>query len=45
MVTWVLAEEPDRRVRRVIEIVEERIGSDGDVMWLCPGPIAEPVQD
>ena len=45
LITWVLAEEPDLRVRRVIEIVEERVGSEDEVMWLSPGPIEEPVQD
>lgn len=45
MVTWVLAEEPSEAVERAIEIVETRLGSDGDVMWLCPGPIVEPIQD
>jgi hypothetical protein len=45
LITWVLAEEPDLRVRRVIEIVEERVGSEDEVMWLSPGPIEEPAQD
>lgn len=45
MITWVLAQEPDAMVRQAIEIVEERVGSEGEVMWLCPGPIVEPVQD
>lgn len=35
-ITWVLAEEPDLRVRRAIEILEERVGSDADVQWICP---------
>lgn len=41
MVTWVLANEPDEAVQRVIEILEHRLGSDGEAMWVCPGPIAE----
>jgi len=45
MVTWVLTEEPTEEVARAIEIVEARLGSDQEVMWLCPGPIAEPIQD
>jgi hypothetical protein len=45
MVTWVLTEEPDELVARAIEIVEARLGSDEEVMWLAPGPVAEPVQD
>lgn len=45
MITWVLTEEPDVRVQRAIEILEDRVGSEGDVMWLSPGPVAEPVQD
>lgn len=35
-VTWVLVEEPDLRVRRVIEILEDRVGADADVQWICP---------
>jgi len=45
MVTWVLVEEPTPQVAAAIEIVESRLGSDQEVMWLCPGPVAEPVQD
>lgn len=45
MVTWVLAEEPCDMVVRAIEIVETRLGSEEEVMWLCPGPVAEPAQD
>lgn len=41
MITWVLAEEPTWDVARAIEIVEARIGSDGDVDWLAPGPVIE----
>jgi hypothetical protein len=45
MVTWVLSEEPDERIAAAIEIVEARLGSQEEVMWLCPGPLVEPVQD
>jgi hypothetical protein len=45
MVTWVLTEEPTELIARAIEIVEARLDSDQEVMWLCPGPVAEPVQD
>ena len=47
MVTWVLAEEPTFEVAQAIEIVEARLGSTEEVMWLCPEAldIAEPVQD
>ena len=45
MVTWVLMEEPTEEIAKAIEIVEARLGSDDEVMWLCPGPVAEPVQD
>lgn len=45
MVTWVLVEEPTEEVVRAIEIVESRLGSEEEVMWLCPGPVSEPVQD
>lgn len=45
MVTWVLAEEPSEDVEQAIQIVEARLGSDAEVMWVCPGPIVEPIQD
>jgi hypothetical protein len=45
MVTWVLMEEPNAAVRRAIELIEERVQSDADVMWLCPTEAAEPVQE
>jgi hypothetical protein len=46
MVTWVLTDEPDEMVAKAIEIVEARLGSTAeDVMWLSPGPLAEPVQE
>lgn len=45
MVTWVLTEEPTAAVRRAIEILEERVNSDSDVMWLCPSESVEPVQE
>ncbi len=45
MVTWVLTEEPTEAVARAIEIVEARLGSDEEVMWLAPGPVVEPVQE
>jgi len=43
MVTWVLIAEPDPLVAKAIEIVETRLGSDQEVLWLCP--TAEPAQD
>jgi hypothetical protein len=50
MVTWVLADEPDVLVAKAIEICESRVGSDQDVLWVSPGPVAfypttEPAQD
>jgi len=45
MVTWVLMEEPNAAVRRAIEMIEERVASDADVMWLCPSEAAEPIQE
>jgi hypothetical protein len=45
MVTWVLTDEPDELVAKAIEIVEARLGSDQEVMWLSPGPVIEPAQD
>jgi hypothetical protein len=44
MVTWVLTEEPSPAVRRAIEIVESRLSSDADVIWVCPSEV-EPVQE
>jgi hypothetical protein len=44
MITWVLTQEPTAAVKRALEILEERVGSDAEVMWLCP-EIAEPVQE
>lgn len=45
MITWVLTAEPSAAVRRAIEMIEERVGSTSEVMWLCPGELVEPVQD
>ncbi len=45
MITWVLVEEPNAGVRAAIEMLEERVGSTAEVMWLCPDELAEPVQD
>lgn len=45
MVTWVLVEEPTPEVASAIEVVEARLGSTEEVMWVCPGPVVEPVQD
>jgi len=45
MVTWVLMEEPNAAVRRAIELIEERVGADADVMWLCPSEAVEPIQE
>jgi len=36
MITWVLTEEPCERVALAIGIVEERLGSEADVQWVCP---------
>jgi hypothetical protein len=44
MITWVLVEEPTAAVRAAIEMLEERVGSDAEVMWLCP-EAPETVQD
>lgn len=36
LVTWVLAQEPDELIARVIEIVERRLENDPDeVSWMC----------
>jgi hypothetical protein len=43
MVTWVLTTEPDPFVAKAIEILETRLGSEQEVLWLCPA--AEPAQD
>jgi hypothetical protein len=45
MVTWVLTEEPTAAVRRALELIEERVNSDSEVMWLCPSEAVEPVQE
>jgi len=45
MITWVLTEEPTEAVALAIGIVEARLDSDAEVQWVCPGPLAEPVQD
>jgi hypothetical protein len=45
MVTWVLTEEPTEAVAAAIAIVEARLGSEDEVTWLSPGPLAEPIQD
>ena len=44
MVTWVLATEPDGLVAKAIEIVEARLGSEQEVLWLCPTAQPEPVE-
>jgi len=36
MITWVLVQEPDPLVAKAIEIVEARLGSDEEVLWLSP---------
>ncbi len=36
MITWVLAQEPTASVKRALEVIEDRVGSDLEVMWLCP---------
>ena len=45
MITWVLVEEPSAAVRRAIEMLEDRVGSEAEVMWLCPDMIDEPIQE
>jgi hypothetical protein len=45
MITWVLVQEPNAAVRFAIEMLEERVGSTAEVMWLCPDELSEPVQD
>ncbi len=48
MITWVLTEEPDPLVAKAIEIVEARLGSEQEVLWLCPAAqpeAVEPAQD
>jgi hypothetical protein len=36
LVTWVLSQEPDELIARVIEIVERRLENDPDeVSWMC----------
>ncbi|HVL89166.1 MAG TPA: hypothetical protein VM841_02915 [Actinomycetota bacterium] len=45
MITWVLVQEPTAAVGAAIEMIEERVGSTAEVMWLCPDELAEPVQD
>lgn len=48
MVTWVLTAEPDPLVAKAIEIVETRLGSEQEVLWLCPAAQperVEPAQD
>ena len=44
MITWVLTQEPTAAVKRALEILEDRVGSDAEVMWLCP-ELTEPVQE
>lgn len=41
MVTWVLVEEPDALVAKAIEVVEARLGSDEEVLWLSPAGEAQ----
>ena len=45
MITWVLAEEPTEEVARAIEIVEARLDSTEEVMWVCPADVVEPATD
>jgi hypothetical protein len=45
MITWVLAEEPTEEVAVAIEIVEARLGSTEEVMWVCPTDIVEPATE
>lgn len=45
MITWVLTEEPDEMVQCALETLEARLGSTEECMWLCPGPVVEPIQD
>ena len=41
MVTWVLVEEPDTLVAKAIEVVEARLGSEEEVLWLSPAGEAQ----
>ena len=43
MITWVLVEEPTLNVERAIQVVESRLGSEGEISWVTP--IADPAQD
>ena len=43
MITWVLVEEPTPAIERAIQIVESRIGSEGEVSWVSP--VIDPAQD
>ncbi|MFN2614249.1 MAG: hypothetical protein ABR552_05450 [Actinomycetota bacterium] len=45
MITWVLAEEPTQEVAIAIEIVEARLGSTEEVMWVCPTDVVERVTE
>lgn len=45
MILWVLTEEPTEQVEAAINVVEARLGSEDEVSWLAPGPVAEPVQE
>jgi hypothetical protein len=38
-------DEPNAAVRRAIEMIEERVGSTSEVMWISPGELVEDVQE
>lgn len=42
-IMWVLVDEPTAAVEQAIHIVENRLGSDGDISWVAPvvDPVAE----
>lgn len=43
MITWVLIEEPTPSIERAIQVVENRIGSVGEISWVSP--VIDPAQD
>ena len=36
MITWLLVEEPTDAVARAIDVVEARLGSEGEIAWVSP---------
>jgi hypothetical protein len=43
MITWVLVDVPTYAVERAIEMVEARLGSEGEISWISP--MVDPIQD